>query len=39
MGRQANKPREKFTRVTDMIDVVSQSRVSNASDSYGTGVG
>ena len=38
-GRQANKPREKFTRVTDMIDVVSQSRVSNASDSYGTGVG
>jgi hypothetical protein len=39
MGRQVNKPREKFTRVTDMIDVVSQSRVGNASDSYGARVG
>jgi hypothetical protein len=39
MGRQVNKPREKFTRVTDMIDVVSRSRVGNASDSYGTRVG
>jgi ferredoxin--NADP+ reductase len=39
MGRQANKPREKFTRVTDMIDVVSQGRAGNASDSYGGRVG
>jgi ferredoxin--NADP+ reductase len=39
MGRQVNKPREKFTRVTDMIDVVSQSRVGNASDSHGARVG
>jgi ferredoxin/flavodoxin---NADP+ reductase len=33
MGRQANKPREKFTRITDMIDVVSQRRAGNALDS------
>jgi ferredoxin--NADP+ reductase len=39
MGRQANKPREKFTRVTDMLDVVSQGRIGNASDSYGASVG
>jgi ferredoxin--NADP+ reductase len=39
MGRQMSKPREKFTRVTDMIDVVLQSRVGNASDSHGAGVG
>jgi ferredoxin--NADP+ reductase len=35
MGRRANKPREKFTRITDMIDVVLQGRAGNASDSYG----
>jgi hypothetical protein len=39
MGRQVNKPREKFTRVADMIDVVSQSRVGNVSDSHGARVG
>ena len=39
MGRQVNKPREKFTRVTDMIEVISQGRVANASDSYGAGAG
>jgi ferredoxin/flavodoxin---NADP+ reductase len=33
MGRQANKPREKFTRITDMFDVVSHGRAGNASDS------
>ena len=39
MGRQANKPREKFTRITDMIDVASQSRAGNASDSCGASAG
>jgi ferredoxin--NADP+ reductase len=39
MGRQANKPREKFTRITDMIDVVSQGRVGDASDGYGARTG
>jgi ferredoxin/flavodoxin---NADP+ reductase len=39
MGRQANKPREKFTRITDMIDVVSQGRVGDASDCYGARAG
>jgi ferredoxin--NADP+ reductase len=38
MGRQANKPREKITRITDMI-VVSQSRAGNASDRYGVSAG
>jgi ferredoxin--NADP+ reductase len=39
MGRQANKPREKFTRITDMFDVVSHGRAGNASDSYGVRAG
>jgi hypothetical protein len=39
MGRQANKPREKFTRISDMIDVVSQGRAGNASNSYGASAG
>jgi ferredoxin/flavodoxin---NADP+ reductase len=39
MGRRANKPREKFTRITDMIDVVLQGRAGNASDSYGARAG
>jgi ferredoxin/flavodoxin---NADP+ reductase len=39
MGRQVNKPREKFTRVTDMIEVVLQGRAGNTSDSYGNRVG
>ena len=39
MGRQANKPREKFTRIVDMIDVASQGRAGNASDSYGATAG
>jgi ferredoxin/flavodoxin---NADP+ reductase len=39
MGRQANKPREKFTRISDMLDVVSQGRVGNASETYGASVG
>jgi hypothetical protein len=39
MGRQVNKPREKFTRVSDMIAVVSQSRFGNASDRRGARAG
>ena len=39
IGRQFNKPREKFTRVTDMIEVVSQGRAANTSDNYGAGAG
>jgi ferredoxin--NADP+ reductase len=39
MGRQVNKPREKFTRVTDMIEVISQGRAADALDSYGAGAG
>ena len=39
MGQQANKPREKFTRISDMIDVVSQSHAGHVSDSYGASVG
>ena len=39
MGRQANKPREKFTRIADMIDIVSQDHVRNALDGYGAGAG
>ena len=39
MGRQANKPREKFTRIADMIDIVSQDHVRNALDGYGARAG
>ena len=39
MGRQANKPREKFTRISDMTSVVSQGRADNAPDSFGAKVG
>jgi ferredoxin--NADP+ reductase len=39
MGRPVNKPREKFTRITDMIDIVSQDHVRNTSDDYGARLG
>jgi ferredoxin/flavodoxin---NADP+ reductase len=39
IGRQSNKPREKFTRVTDMIEVVSQGRASFALDNCGARAG
>jgi hypothetical protein len=39
MGRQVSKPREKFTRITDMVDVVSQGHVGNASAGYGARAG
>jgi ferredoxin--NADP+ reductase len=39
LGRQVNKPREKFTRITDMLDAVSQGHVGNASAGYGARVG
>ena len=39
IGRQFNKPREKFTRVTDMIEVVSQGRAGIAPDNYGVMAG
>ena len=39
IGRQFNKPREKFTRVTDMIEVVSQGRAGIAPDDCGVMAG